>query len=75
MTFTEAGAWQLIEEKLEEGERLEEIELDTPPGRKGYVMLIHLEDNKPPLYVKLQLGGGKVIGRSFHYSKANRERS
>ena len=31
-------------------------------------MHIRLGPNEPLLYVKLQLGSGKVIGRSFHYS-------
>jgi len=67
--FTEAGAWSFIEEKLEDGQHLEEVELAKPPGRKGYVMEIRLEEGKPKLYVKLQLGSGKVIGRSFHYTR------
>ena len=69
MCFTQNGAWHLIEEKLEEGHEIEEIILEVPAGKKGYVMLIPLEPNKPPLYVKLQLGSGYVIGRSFHYSE------
>ena len=69
MPFTEAGAWLFIEAKLEYGQCLEEVELEKPPGRKGYVMKIHLEDGKPELYVKLQLASGKIIGRSFHYSR------
>ena len=27
-----------------------------------------IEPDRPQLYVKLQLGSGKIIGRSFHYS-------
>ena len=27
------------------------------------------ESGRPPLYVKLQLGRGEVIGRSFHESE------
>ena len=31
-------------------------------------MKIKLDEVNPLLYIKLQLGAGKVIGRSFHYS-------
>ena len=32
-------------------------------------MLIDLGSHVPKLYVKLQLGSGKIFGRSFHYSE------
>ena len=32
-------------------------------------MKIDLAPGQPQLYVKLQLGSGKIIGRSFHYSE------
>ena len=67
--FTEAAAWELIAAKLEEGHPVEEVALRRPPGRKGYVMKIPLGVDDPPVYVKLQLGAGTVIGRSFHYSE------
>lgn len=66
--FTDGSAWQLIADKLAAGHDVEVVELRKPPGAKGYVMRIHLGPNDPLLYVKLQLGHGKVIGRSFHYS-------
>ena len=69
LPFTPNGAWQFIEEKLEEGHLLEEVILDTPPGKKGYVMKINLGANQRKLYIKLQLGSGTVIARSFHYSE------
>ena len=67
--FTEAAAWELIATKLEEGHPVEVVLLRKPRGRKGYVMKIRLGGDDPPVYVKLQLGSGKVIGRSFHYSE------
>ncbi len=67
--FTRTSAWELIADMLEGGHDVETIELEKPPGAKGYVMKIDLEPSRPPLYVKLQLGSGKIIGRSFHYSK------
>ncbi len=68
--FTRTSAWELIADMLEGGHDVETIELQKPPGAKGSVMKIDLEPNKPLLYVKLQLGSGKIIGRSFHYSES-----
>lgn len=67
--FTDASAWELIATRLEHGEEVRVIELQMPKGAKGYVMTIDLGPNVPALYVKLQLGSGKIIGRSFHYSE------
>lgn len=66
--FTDVGAWHLIADLLEDGHPLEEIILCQPPGARGYVMHVELEPGRPKLYIKLELRGGKVIGRSFHYS-------
>ena len=68
--FSDAAAWDLIVSQLEAGCEVETIILDKPPGAKGYVMLIELEPRRP-IYIKLQLGSGKIIGRSFHYSEKN----
>ena len=43
--------------------------LDRPPGKTGYVLKIDLNPGRPQLYVKLELGSGVVIGRSFHESE------
>ena len=67
--FTPSTAWELIATRLENGEEVEVIELNQPRGAKGYVMLIDLGSDVPDLYVKLQLGAGKIFGRSFHYSE------
>lgn len=66
LPFGDAGAWELIADRLEAGEELTEIELQKPRGKKAYVMKIPLAPNSPRVYVKLQLGAGKVIARSFH---------
>lgn len=68
--FTDAAAWDLIVSQLSAGCEVETIILEKPPGAKGYVMLIELEPGRP-IYIKLQLGSGKIIGRSFHYSEKN----
>jgi|SRR6516162_4014260 hypothetical protein len=66
--FTRRGALHFIQEQLENGCAIEAVVLDLPPGRTAYVMLLDVGRDKPDLYVKVQLGGGCVIGRSFHYS-------
>lgn len=67
--FTEAGAWELIAEKLETGHVFEEIPLDNPKGASAIVMKIQLATSAPLLYVKIQVGvRNMAIGRSFHYS-------
>ncbi len=67
--FTDASAWELIADKLDEGHEVEVVELRRPAGAKGYVMKIDLGQDEPMLYVKLQLRPGQVVGRSFHYSE------
>lgn len=66
LPFTDAGAWEFVAESLENGLELETVQLEKPPGSIGYVLKIPVGDRQ--LYVKLQLGAGKVVGRSFHYS-------
>jgi len=68
MPFTEAGAWEFVAEAIEAGHAMEELTLDKPPGATAYVLIIAQPSDVPPIYVKLQLGSGCVIGRSFHYS-------
>ena len=67
--FTDSTAWDFIAERIEAGEEVKVIELEKPPGAQGVVMRIDLGSDVPTLYVKLQLGAGKIIGRSFHNSK------
>ena len=67
--FTDPTAWELIAYLLAGGHPVEVLELRKPPGARGYVMLIDIEPGQPQLYVKLELGTGKVLGRSFHYSE------
>ena len=67
--FSDQSAWELIASELEVYREVKIISLDKPPGAKGYVMLIELEPDASPVYVKVQLMGQKIIGRSFHYSE------
>ena len=67
--LTEVGAWEFIAELLESGNEIQEIELDNPRGKTGYVILASGGAQRLDIYIKLQLGNGAVIGRSFHYSE------
>lgn len=65
--FTEAGAWEFVAAHLESGCAVKVMKLKRPPGRTGYVLSFPMPSG-PPLYMKLQLGAGVVLGRSFHIS-------
>lgn len=67
--FTRQTAWELIADRLERGQEVTVIELNQPKGATGYVMSIDMGPDVPSLYVKLELGSGEIIGRSFHYSE------
>lgn len=66
--FTDQGAWDYIVHYLEQGIAIEEMSLDKPAGAKGYVLYLP-GANKTKIYVKLQIGGDHVKGRSFHESE------
>jgi hypothetical protein len=68
MPFTEAGAWDFVAEMLEAGHFMDTLILDNPRGAKAYVLIVAQVVGVPSIYVKVQLGSGCVIGRSFHYS-------
>lgn len=70
--FTDAGAWDFVVENLNSGCQLEEVILDKPPGKTAYVLKLDGGPQRPFIYVKLQAGSGKVIGRSFHYDSYDR---
>lgn len=67
--FTERGAWEFIAELLEGGHPIEQITLVKPAGKKAYVLVTSGGSGRPDIYMKLEIGTGKVKGRSFHYSK------
>jgi hypothetical protein len=68
ISFTTLRAWHFLADALEKGCALEEVELDRPPGLKGYVVLLSGGPSKPKIYIKVRLNNGCLIGRSFHYS-------
>lgn len=65
--FTEAGAWEFIACLIEDGTKIDVITLNKPPGKIGYVMLVQGNYNEK-IYIKLEIVGEMVFGRSFHAS-------
>ena len=68
MRFTDDEAWHFIADRIEEGHEIQVIDMDDKPGTHGFVLLVDVEGHDQPLYIKVQLGSGVVIGRSFHWS-------
>lgn len=66
--FTEAGARAFVVQLLELEHPIEVTRMHTAPGRTGYVMKVRGWTGEPDIYIKLQLGSGKIICRSFHPS-------
>jgi hypothetical protein len=66
--FTDDGAWTYISQSLAMGVDIEEIVLEQPAGAAGYVFFL-AGVNKRKIYVKLQMCGNHVRGRSFHESE------
>jgi hypothetical protein len=66
--FTDQSAWDYIVDQLQAGVPVEEKALDKPPNAIGYVIYLP-GANKTRLYVKLQICGDHVKGRSFHESE------
>lgn len=66
--FTSESAWNFVADCVEDGEALEELKLEHPPGEIAYVMKILLPDAHARIYIKVQLLGNSILGRSFHYS-------
>lgn len=64
--YTPAGAFEFICGLLRDGAEIEQIELDQPAGKTGYVMLAPVANGT--VYIKLQLLSEQVLCRSFHMS-------
>jgi len=70
LPFTKSTVWHYIANLLENSHQpIEENVLSHPPDKRAFVMHVDMGSAQPKLYIKLQLGSGKVIGRSFHYSE------
>lgn len=66
--FSPGEAWEFVKDKLEGNVEIEMMILDLPPGKTGFVMKVP-GYRAEVIYIKLQLVGSKVIGRSFHVSE------
>lgn len=65
--YTDEGAWELIAHLCESGVDIENKVIDEGHGGKAAYVII-VEHGGKRLYIKVQLGSGCIIGRSFHYS-------
>ena len=63
--YTPVAAWDRVHAELVAGCNLKKIPLDKPPGKFGYTFHF-LDGANKRVYVKLQIGSGLVMGRSFH---------
>ena len=63
--FSDASAWWLIADLLETGQEFKEFVLKKPSGAKGYKALHELSNGKV-LYIKIEIVGNFIWGRSFH---------
>ena len=68
MEFTHESCWDFIGQLLLEGHPIEVVPLKKPQGEKGYVMIFQTKPGYSDIYIKLQIAGDTLVGRSFHYS-------
>lgn len=68
MYFSDSGAWEFIVELLSDGYAITPELLEKPPGVWGYVMIVATPQRRD-IYIKLEICGSRVHGRSFHYSE------
>lgn len=72
--FTEPGAWEFIAELLEGGHSIQEIKLDNPEGKTGYVLLASGGEKRPEIYVKLHSAVARSSGAAFITANPTRAR-
>jgi len=65
LPFTDVSAWAFIADLLEDGHEFDELIMGKPPGAIGYVIKHQISEGNV-VYIKLELVGGYVWGRSFH---------
>ena len=64
--FSDAAAWDFIAKLIESGCPILEVTLESPPGSTAYVLIALVGAEE--VYIKVQLGHGQILGRSFHRS-------
>ncbi len=65
--YTDNTAFEFAAEQISAGYAVKKIALRHPQGSHGYEMTFLRADHRV-LYVKLELKGQSVFGRSFHFS-------
>jgi hypothetical protein len=68
MYFSSEGAWSYIIELLESGHQFTAVPMKKPPNTIAYETVVDCGPKLPPLYIKVQIYKGKILGRSFHNS-------
>jgi hypothetical protein len=68
LCFTDISAWEFIAVNVENGCKIQEVELRKPPNALAYELHLTGAPGCPPIYIKLRLVGNEIRGRSFHYS-------
>lgn len=67
--LTDSSAWDLIADLIESNHPYEDFYFNEPLGAVGILMKFKIFPDKPPIYIKVQIGANnRAIGRSFHYS-------
>ncbi|MEM6301293.1 MAG: hypothetical protein AAF749_06095 [Pseudomonadota bacterium] len=66
--FTAFSCWSFVRQLLVDAHPMTVVRLDVPPGAKGFVMKVLGAEGCPEIYIKLQIGQGLLVGRSFHNS-------
>lgn len=69
--FAFGTEWDFIVAQIRGGIDVEIVDLETQPGKKGYV-LKPVGHEGEIIYVKLQFGTKGIIGQSFHSSERRR---
>lgn len=67
--FTGPGSWAFLADYLESNGDIYSITLDKPPDRIAYVIFLPPTTVWRGLYVKFELAGPGLYGRSFHHPK------
>jgi hypothetical protein len=68
-SYTPAGAWAFLCELLLSEIPIYLTTLDKPPGASAYVFFLPPEKNWPGIYIKFEIAGPGLYGRSFHHPK------
>src|SRR5258706_8714415 len=66
LPFTPLNYWPFIAAKLLDA-TVDVVVMTMHDGKRGYVLKVPAKPHGT-IYIKLQIGCGYVIGRSFHYS-------